>query len=229
MKGLLPFNKGLPDIDKNMLRLLTTAELLIITFIIVFDILLPSLLIIAVGAGFVLLRREKPLFFNVSPWKKPVGFILLMAGLATLLTIFNYALLIPVLNRITGTSQSMGIFAELKGNTGLMLFLLGYSWVLAALGEEIAYRGFFQNRIISLFSNEKIAVIAAVIGTSVFFGLMHAEQGIAGIINTCFDAVIFSIIRYRYKSIWASVLVHGFSNMIGILAFYFLGPLNGLW
>ncbi len=214
---------------KNMHWLLTTAELLIITLLLVFDILLPSLLIIAAGAGFMLLRREKPLFFNKSPFVKPGRFILLMAALAMLLTIFNYTLLIPVLNRITGTSQSKGIFAELKGNTKLMLFLLGYSWFIASLGEEIAYRGFFQNRIISVFSNKKIGIVTSVVVTSVLFGHMHSEQGIPGIINTGFDAVIFSIIRYRYRSIWASVLVHGFSNMIGILAFYFLGPLNGLW
>lgn len=110
-----------------------------------------------------------------------------------------------------------------------MLFLLGYSWFIASLGEEIAYRGFFQNRIISVFSNKKIGIVTSVIVTSVFFGLMHGEQGILGIINTSFDAVIFSIIRYRYSSIWASVLVHGFSNMLGILAFYFFGQLNGLW
>jgi uncharacterized protein len=215
--------------DKKILGLLSIAELMIMTSLVVFDILLPSLLIIAVGLGFLLLRKEKPLFFNNTTLNKPVGLILSMAGIAVLLTIFNYALLIPVLNRITGTSQSMGIFADLQGNTGLMLLLLGYSWVIAALGEEIAYRGFLRNRIISIFPKKKFGIVIAVVVTSVLFGLMHGEQGIAGMVNTCFDAVIFSIIRYKYKSIWASVLVHGFSNTIGILAFYFLGPLNGLW
>lgn len=215
--------------DKNILRLLTIVELLIIILLIVYDVLLPSLIITVVGVGFMLLRKERPHFLNLSILKKPIGFILSMMSIAVLLTIFNYALLIPILNRITGTTQSMGIFSELKGNAELMLLLLGYSWIIAALGEEIAYRGFFQNRIISIFLNEKIGIVFAIVMTSILFGLMHSEQGIVGIINTSFDAIIFSIVRYKYKSIWASVLVHGFSNMIGILAFYFLGPLNGLW
>jgi len=123
----------------------------------------------------------------------------------------------------------MGIFEDLKGNIKLLILLLAYSWTLAAIVEEFAYRGFFQNRIISIFSDERSGIIIASISTSLLFGFMHMEQGPVGIITTAIDALLLSIVRYKFKSIWASVLVHGFSNTIGIVLFFFLGPLNGLW
>jgi membrane protease YdiL (CAAX protease family) len=103
------------------------------------------------------------------------------------------------------------------------------SWTLAALGEEIAYRGYIQNRIRGLFNNNKTGIILAVLISSVLFGLAHREQGVIGVAITFFDAAYFSFLRYRYKSLWASILAHGFLNTIGIVTFFFTGPLYGLW
>lgn len=214
---------------KSVSITLSLIEISVMTLLVVFDVLLPSVLIIAVGMAFLFIRKEKPDMFNKSVWAKPVRFILITAGLGIALSVFDYAVVIPVLNHLTHTTQDMSTFSTLKGNIGLMLGLLAYSWVLAAVGEEIAYRGFFQNRIISLFANKALGTVIAVGVTSLLFGLMHSEQGIVGMINTAFDAIMFSVVRYRYKSIWASVMMHGFSNTIGIVTFYFTGPLYGLW
>lgn len=197
--------------------------------LIVFDVLLPSLLIIAVGFGFLFIRKEKTDIFNKDVWSKPIRFILCTAGLGFALSIFDYTLVIPIVNHLTQSTQEMSAYVELKGNAEMLLLLLAYSWIIAAIGEEIAYRGFFQNRIISLFTNKGLGTLIAIGMTSLLFGFMHSEQGISGMITTALDAVFFSIIRYRYKSIWASVMVHGFSNMIGLVTFYFTGPIHGLW
>jgi membrane protease YdiL (CAAX protease family) len=37
------------------------------------------------------------------------------------------------------------------------------------------------------------------------------------------------VLRYRYRTLWASVLAHGFNNTIGCVAFFLVGPLHGLW
>jgi membrane protease YdiL (CAAX protease family) len=213
----------------NLKKGLAFVEILLMVFVVAFDILLPSLLIVIIGFLFLIIRQEKLPFFKQKIWQKPFRLVLYSLGLAIAISMIDYGFIIPILNHLTRSTQDMQTFSELKGNSAMMLFLLAYSWTLAAVGEEFAYRGFFQNRIISLFQNGTVGTIIAVVSTSLLFGIMHKEQGIAGMISTSIDAVLLSIVRYRYKNIWASVLVHGFINTIGIVTFYFTGPLNGLW
>jgi membrane protease YdiL (CAAX protease family) len=103
------------------------------------------------------------------------------------------------------------------------------SWTLAALGEELAYRGYLQTRIVDVFGPGTTGVVIAVLLSSLLFGVAHTEQGAVGVVATALDAVVFSVLRYRYKTLWAAVLAHGFNNTIGFLAFFLVGPLHGLW
>jgi hypothetical protein len=43
------------------------------------------------------------------------------------------------------------------------------------------------------------------------------------------DAVAFSVVRHRCKTLWASVFAHGFNNTIGFVAFFVFGPIHGFW
>jgi membrane protease YdiL (CAAX protease family) len=63
----------------------------------------------------------------------------------------HLALFIPVLNHLTGTTQDLSAFENLKGNFGNLLFFLVLTWTLAAFGEEIVYRGYLQKRMCDLF------------------------------------------------------------------------------
>lgn len=182
----------------------------------------------AVGAAFVLIRKEK------MPIAKPEGYSLArytlrMLGWAVVWSIVQFALIMPVQNHLLHDTRNVSQFAVVQGNLPNLLIFLLASWTIAAIGEEFAFRGFFQNRIISLFRNRKAGTILAVSVTSVFFGAIHAEQGIVGIVLTAIDSVFFSVIRYRYRGIWASVLVHGFMNSIGLIVYFFIGPVYGLW
>ncbi|MGP6147635.1 CPBP family intramembrane glutamic endopeptidase [Jeotgalibaca sp. A122] len=62
-----------------------------------------------------------------------------------------------------------------------------------------------------------------------FFALARIEQGFIGVVTTYIYALFFSYIRYEYDKLWAAVLAHGFLNSIGIITFFFTGPLYGLW
>ncbi len=65
--------------------------------------------------------------------------------------------------------------------------------------------------------------------SSVMFGVMHSEQGLIGVLVVSMDAVVFSVLRYRYRTLWAGILAHGFNNTIGFVTFYVVGPVYGLW
>jgi len=103
------------------------------------------------------------------------------------------------------------------------------SWTLAAFGEELAYRGFLQTRIRQLLPRGATGLVVAVVLSSLAFGWAHTEQGLLGVALTTVDAVFFSVLRYRYASLWAAVLAHGFSNTIGLTGFFLVGPVYGLW
>ena len=107
--------------------------------------------------------------------------------------------------------------------------MLVISWTLAAFGEEFAYRGHVQTRMRDVLPAGRTGLIIAVLLSSLLFGLAHTEQGIVGVILSGIDAIFFSILRYRYHTLWAAILAHGFLNTIGMIAYFIAGPLYGLW
>jgi membrane protease YdiL (CAAX protease family) len=155
---------------------------------------------------------------------------IVVLGLSVVWTILVFGLVLPVLNRLTGTHQDVSAFEYLQGNIGQLLFMLAAGWVLGAFAEEIVYRGFLTNRLRALFGNKKAGLVIGIILTSVLFGFIHTEQGVIGVTVTMIDAVFFSFVRLGFKdNLWAAVLAHGFNNTIGIVTFFFTGPLYGLW
>jgi uncharacterized protein len=49
------------------------------------------------------------------------------------------------------------------------------------------------------------------------------------VVVTFLDALFFSLLRLRYHTLWAPILAHGFSNTLGIVTFFLIGPNYGLW
>jgi membrane protease YdiL (CAAX protease family) len=144
-------------------------------------------------------------------------------------SVFQLALTMPIANHLSGQEQDLSDFKDLQGNIGMLVALLLLSWTLAAVGEEVAYRGYLQTRMRQLFGSGTGGLIAAIVATSVLFGIAHTYQGVIGIIIVTLDAIAFSVVRYHYKTLWAAVLAHGFNNTIGFLAFFMFGPIHGLW
>lgn len=204
-------------------RLLLILEALIAALVIILDIFNPTLVILAIMTLSFAVRKEN--FFKVGFNKismKSLGIILL---LVLGLQLFHLSVTKPLLNHWTGITQDLSMFGSLEGNCAQLLLFIALSWTLSAFGEEIAYRGFLQKRLYQI----SASVPTAVIVTSTLFGLAHREQGIIGVTVTALDAVFFSILRIRYRSLWAPIFAHGVSNTIGLVTLYFVGPIYGLW
>lgn len=91
------------------------------------------------------------------------------------------------------------------------------TFLIAALGEEIVFRGLFQERF-SWYMKRYIAIPL----TSTIFALMHFSDGDALIVGldmtTIFlDSVIFGIIYYRTKNIMVCWFAHAAANIIAFL------------
>ena len=111
----------------------------------------------------------------------------------------------------------------------MLVAFLALTWTVAAVGEEIAYRGFVFTRVTEVAGTGVLGTVSAVVLSSALFGFVHVEQGTIGVVVTFLDAILFSVLRLRYRTLWAAVLAHGFNNTIGLVALYLIGPVHGLW
>lgn len=211
-------------------QIITVIELAAIVTAILLDLFLPTLVILGLMGVSLLIRREH---ISVMGFKRPQSWASL-AGFAFisafLLQLFDAGVVMPILNRLTGQTIDYSGFAHLQGNLGQLLLLLALSWTLAAVGEELAYRGYLQKVLGDLLGSSLTAVLLTAVISSVLFGLAHLEQGLIGVVVTTGDALFFSWLKWKFNNnLWVTILAHGFYNAIGIIIFFFTGPIYGLW
>jgi membrane protease YdiL (CAAX protease family) len=205
-------------------------EVAVAAAVVISDLFIATLIILPLVAMSLAVRRQRPsaLGFRRSP--RALRMIAMVLGLTFAWDLFQSGLTKPILNRITGEQQDVSQFAGLPGNMGALLMFLAISWTLAAVGEEIIYRGYLPLRITESIGRNTVGVLAGVVLSSVLFGLAHTEQGAVGVVLTFLDALFFSFLRWRFQNLWAAVLGHGFNNTIGLVTFYFFPSIiHGLW
>ena len=215
---------------KNLWKIVAVIEIILAAVIIILDIFIPTFVILGMILVSLLIRRESITTLGFKRAESGLG----MAGFVFLavlcLQLFHIGVTMPILNRLTGTTQDLRAFADLKGNLSQLSLYLILTWTLAAFGEEMAYRGYLQKRLSAVFGENTMGLVLTIGISSLLFGAAHTEQGIIGVIVTTLDALFFSWLKMRYKgNLWAAILAHGFSNSIGLIIFYFTGPIYGLW
>jgi membrane protease YdiL (CAAX protease family) len=111
----------------------------------------------------------------------------------------------------------------------MLLTWITLAWVVAALGETLAFIGYLQTRITDVVGTTGAGLTVAVGLSSLLLGLLHTEYGIVGVLISAVDGVFYSVLRYRYKTLWAPIMAHGFIDTIGFVSFFLVGPVYGLW
>jgi membrane protease YdiL (CAAX protease family) len=205
-------------------------ELTVAAAVIYLDLFIPTLVILGLCVLSLIVRREKLSMLGFKKADRPSHMAVVVLLLVVIWSIFHLAVSMPILNRLTGTTQDLSSFEDLQGNIGNLIFLLLTTWTLAAFGEEIVYRGYLQRRARDVLGDGREGIVVAVILTSLLFGIAHAEQGTIGVMLTAMDAVVFSAIKLKFNdNLWAAILAHGFSNTIGLVVFFTVGPIYGFW
>jgi membrane protease YdiL (CAAX protease family) len=207
----------------------TAVEVIAASAAILLDLLIPTFILLALAGISLRARRERvaSLGFHRAPSGSHLAFKML--AFAAVWSVFQLSVTMPIANHLSGKEQDLSAFKDLQGNAGLLVGFVALSWTLAAVGEELAYRGYLQTRMTQLFSSRRVGLIFAVLASSLLFGIAHSEQGVVGVAIVTIDAIAFSVVRYRYRTLWASVLAHGFNNTIGFVAFFLVGPIHGFW
>jgi uncharacterized protein len=219
---------GLPAKHHRVWAIVTVVEVTAACAAVALDLVVPTFVLLAMTALSLVMRRKGlgSMGFHSAP---PGQLVARMFVFAAAWSLFQLAVTMPIANHLSREKTDLSDFKDLEGNVGMLLGLLLLSWTLAAVGEELAYRGYLQTRMRELFGSGRAGLVVAVILSSLLFGIAHSEQGLIGVVIITLDATAFSVMRYRYRTLWASVLAHGFNNTIGFLAFFFVGPVYGFW
>jgi membrane protease YdiL (CAAX protease family) len=206
------------------------VEVVLAVTAVLLDLLLPSLVLAALAAISLLVRRERPGTLGFHHLRPSTGRRLLqVSGLALCWTTVVFLVVAPFAERVTGSSQDVSEFAALEGDVSMLLGFVALSWTLAALVEELAFRGYLLTRITDLMGTSPVARAAAVVAVAFLFASIHGEQGATGMVLVFVDAVFYGALRYWYRSLWASVVAHGVSNTVGMVAFFLVGPFTAPW
>jgi membrane protease YdiL (CAAX protease family) len=154
-------------------------------------------------------------------WQRPfaLGKTTLIALLAAcVMQAVSFLVVIPTISQLTGDEIDLSLLDQLDGNVGMLLIGLLLIWTLAAVGEELVYRGYLLNRLADLFGNGAVGLILALLLSSALFGFVHAYQGVVGMVDTFINGLIAGELYIASgRKLWLPILYHGIYNTIALL------------
>ncbi len=108
----------------------------------------------------------------------------------------------------------MRAFMATKSFWGLLVNLLMVG-VLAAVGEELIFRGIFQKLFTSMFKNPHLAILV----TALLFSAFHFQ--FFSFLPRFILGVILGYLMYLGRSIWFPIIAHFVNNAMGVIYYYF--------
>lgn len=102
------------------------------------------------------------------------------------------------------------------------VILLLFQLALLAVGEEIAWRAFFQNQL-----NKHLQIVPTIIVTSIIFAFGHMTNGnidiiVYDIFLIFINSVLYGVIFYKTKNAWISAISHYTANLFAVFVIPFM-------
>ncbi len=122
---------------------------------------------------------------------------------------------------LTGEYPDLHEFDALVGNLPLLLVLLAANFVLAALGEELVWRGYALPRVAGLLGGTRAAWLASLVLVNAGFGLAHLYQGVTGVVETALaGALLGALYLASGRNLVVPMAAHFVSNAIDFAVIY---------
>lgn len=152
---------------------------------------------------------------------QPLRFLLLGLGIAVAAELLMDWIVQPLINLLFNEPPDYSYFNKLEGNTALFQKYLLFTWLSAAFGEEILFRGFLFDQLNRALPPNKWRNIVVLVSSALLFAFAHGYEGPAGIAVTACWALLFGIIYLKTKNIWLVILVHGLIDSLFLLLAYY--------
>ena len=168
--------------------------------------------------------------FSLYRFRNPVGMtpmLLVIMMMVSVIPFINYMaevnlkMEIPLraldelLRSLESTAEEMMVaFTATKSLGGLLVNLLMIA-VIAAVGEELIFRGLLQSLIGDLLKNIHLAVLV----TALLFSAFHFQ--FFSFLPRFFLGIILGYLMYYGQSIWYPILAHFVNNAMGVIYYYF--------
>jgi membrane protease YdiL (CAAX protease family) len=129
----------------------------------------------------------------------------------------------PLIARLTsGALPDVSQFRPLIGDERQLAYWVGMSWTVAAILEEVSFRGWLMTRVAEIGRYDRHWWIASLLASSALFGAVHVYQGLSGIIATALTGFVFGgLYLATGRNLWACVIAHGTLDTIGFTMMYF--------
>jgi membrane protease YdiL (CAAX protease family) len=158
-------------------------------------------------------------------WRRAVA---LGVAAGIVLEVFSAFVVEPGLAALFRRTADLSDFRPLVGDTRLLVVALVANWILAALGEELVYRGYLMSRIAGLLAGTRAAWATSLVAASVFFGWGHVDQGITGQVQAAYDGLMLGLLYLSTgRNLLVPIVSHGVSNSLAFVLIY-LGRYPGL-
>jgi hypothetical protein len=129
---------------------------------------------------------------------------------------------VPFLSRLAEKPPDLSDFRPLVGNLGLLLVALVPMWLLAAFGEELAFRGYLMSRLAGIGRNTRGAWLVSLLLVSVYFGWGHESQGLTGMLQEGFAGLLLGLLYLGCgRNLSVPIVAHGVSNTLAFLLIFF--------
>jgi hypothetical protein len=146
----------------------------------------------------------------VLGFKRPASWRRIVLLAAALRIVLGEFVIQPIATEFWPPIVASSVLEGARGSAGASLSALLFVWTFAAVGEEIAYRGYLILRGADLGNRSPTAYWSGMVFASVLFGVGHFYKGPAGIVDSTFAGLVLgSAYLLCGRNLWVSILAHG--------------------
>ena len=161
--------------------------------------------------------------------ESPVPILMLGAAVGSLQWLLESVTVRPLGQLLFNQPKNLEVFEPIRDDLGMLLLYLAFMWMLAAVAEEVIWRGFVMRELAAILGQGRRGWLLALALSSVLFGILHYYQGPEGMLQTTFGGLVLGglFLAGGGRSLWLPILVHGFYNTVSFVLIY-LGRYPGL-